>query len=96
MMSHRPYRTALATQQIDAILADGAGKQWDPFVVEHFMACRADIYPLCRTTTINAAAPDVGRMAVAAWNVDSSAVIPARGTDEAAMAPEKLCVGACR
>src|SRR5438034_5423934 len=38
MMSPRPYRPALPTAQIDAILPDGAGKQWDPIAVEHFMA----------------------------------------------------------
>jgi HD-GYP domain-containing protein (c-di-GMP phosphodiesterase class II) len=45
MMSPRRYRPALAPPQIDALFLQGAGKQWDPTVVEHFMACRHQIYP---------------------------------------------------
>lgn len=45
MMSARRYRPALAPPQIDALFREGAGKQWDPHVVEHFMGCRQDVYP---------------------------------------------------
>ncbi len=45
MMSSRRYRQALVPPQIDAIFHDGAGQQWDPEIIRHFMACRADIYP---------------------------------------------------
>jgi HD-GYP domain-containing protein (c-di-GMP phosphodiesterase class II) len=45
MMSARRYRPALSPPQIDALFQEGAGKQWDPLVVEHFMACRQEIYP---------------------------------------------------
>lgn len=44
MMSPRPYRPGLPTEQVDAILTAGAGTQWDPQLVEHFMACRKELY----------------------------------------------------
>ncbi len=45
MMSARRYRGPLSPPQIDAILFEGAGTQWDPEIVEHFLACRQDVYP---------------------------------------------------
>jgi HD-GYP domain-containing protein (c-di-GMP phosphodiesterase class II) len=45
MMSARRYRGPLPPPQIDAVLLEGAGAQWDPKVVEAFMACRQAIYP---------------------------------------------------
>jgi HD-GYP domain-containing protein (c-di-GMP phosphodiesterase class II) len=45
MMSARRYRGPLPPPQIDAILLANAGAQWDPKVVEAFMACRHAIYP---------------------------------------------------
>lgn len=33
MASHRPYRSALSPRQIERILREGAGVQWDPAVV---------------------------------------------------------------
>ena len=55
--------------------------------VKRLIRRREEIYPLCRTTTLEAAGPDVGRMAVAAWNVDSSTVTPVRGADTAGTVP---------
>jgi HD-GYP domain-containing protein (c-di-GMP phosphodiesterase class II) len=48
MMSARPYRTAMPTDEIDKIMQEGAGRQWDPRVIEHFMACRGLLYPICQ------------------------------------------------
>jgi HD-GYP domain-containing protein (c-di-GMP phosphodiesterase class II) len=45
MMSSRRYRPALAPPQIDALFREGAGKQWDPHLVDVFMDCRRDVYP---------------------------------------------------
>jgi hypothetical protein len=28
-------------------MRQGAGSQWDPHIIEHFMACRHDLYPIC-------------------------------------------------
>src|SRR5262249_38087717 len=47
MLSPRPYRPALASARVEAVLAEGAGRQWDPEVVEAFMVCRSDLYPIC-------------------------------------------------
>jgi HD-GYP domain-containing protein (c-di-GMP phosphodiesterase class II) len=48
MTSTRPYRPAMPTRQIDVIMTRGAGTQWDPRIVEHFMACRHELYPICQ------------------------------------------------
>ncbi len=44
MMSDRPYRKGIPAARIEAILLEGAGKQWDPEIIHHFMVCRADLY----------------------------------------------------
>lgn len=46
MMSDRPYRPGLPTSRIDRIMAEGAGTQWDPLVVEAFTACRRELYTI--------------------------------------------------
>jgi HD-GYP domain-containing protein (c-di-GMP phosphodiesterase class II) len=48
MLSPRPYRPALPARRVDEILAAGAGSQWDPGVVGHFLACRRELYALCQ------------------------------------------------
>jgi hypothetical protein len=40
MRSPRPYRPPLTLAQVDDILARGAGQQWDPCVVEHYLHSR--------------------------------------------------------
>ena len=47
MMSTRRYRDALAKPHIEAILAEGSGKQWDPRIVHYFFACRHELYAVC-------------------------------------------------
>jgi len=47
MMSARPHRAALAPERMEAVLAEGAGKQWDPQIVEQFLACRQELYSIC-------------------------------------------------
>jgi HD-GYP domain-containing protein (c-di-GMP phosphodiesterase class II) len=48
MMADRPYRRSLPPGRIDTTILEGAGKQWDPVVVGHFMACRHDLYAICQ------------------------------------------------
>jgi putative nucleotidyltransferase with HDIG domain len=43
MSSDRPYRAGMPDDKLDAILRDGAGRQWDPNVVDAFFACRQKI-----------------------------------------------------
>ncbi len=43
MSSTRPYRRRLTSMQIDEILREGAGTQWDPKVIDALFACRMDI-----------------------------------------------------
>jgi HD-GYP domain-containing protein (c-di-GMP phosphodiesterase class II) len=75
MMSLRPHRPALATGHIEKILTEGTGTQWDPTVVENFMACRADIYAIYQKDAKTTLLPAVEH-AVAAWNLDSSGKVP--------------------
>ncbi len=43
MSSDRPYRKGMPEERIDEIFRGGAGKQWDPRVVDAFFSARADI-----------------------------------------------------
>jgi HD-GYP domain-containing protein (c-di-GMP phosphodiesterase class II) len=47
MMSARPYRSALETNRIETVIRGGAGSQWDPRIVEHFLACKHELYAVC-------------------------------------------------
>ncbi len=47
MLSPRPYRAAMPITKMEAILLQGAGSQWDPTIIEHFMECREDLYSIC-------------------------------------------------
>jgi HD-GYP domain-containing protein (c-di-GMP phosphodiesterase class II) len=71
MMSARPYRPSLGARRVEAVLAEGAGSQWDPGVVEHFMACRGDLYAICGQATENSVVPSV-EQAIGVWSVGSA------------------------
>lgn len=43
MISDRPYRAALTKEQAVQTLRDGAGSQWDPFLVDIFIAVLASL-----------------------------------------------------
>lgn len=43
MGSNRAYRSRLPDEKIDAILREGAGKQWDPAVIEAFFRIRDEL-----------------------------------------------------
>jgi HD-GYP domain-containing protein (c-di-GMP phosphodiesterase class II) len=47
MLSPRPYRQAMPVTKMEAILLEGAGKQWDADIVDQFMNCRDDMYSIC-------------------------------------------------
>lgn len=49
MGSDRPYRNGMPDSQIDEILRAGAGKQWDPEVVDAFFRARDDIRRIAMT-----------------------------------------------
>jgi HD-GYP domain-containing protein (c-di-GMP phosphodiesterase class II) len=44
MLSPRPYRPAMPPNQMELLMAQGAGRQWDPQVVDRFLACCQDLY----------------------------------------------------
>lgn len=43
MASDRPYRAGMADDKLDSIIRSGAGRQWDPDVVDAFFRARDDI-----------------------------------------------------
>jgi HD-GYP domain-containing protein (c-di-GMP phosphodiesterase class II) len=71
MLSPRPYRPALDRQRVHIILAEGAGRRWDPVVVEHLLACRDFLHTVRATVTPSHASPAL-KYAVEAWNIDTS------------------------
>jgi hypothetical protein len=46
MSNKRPYRDALPYRLVEETLVEGAGKQWDPKVVEAFLNCRHRIHTI--------------------------------------------------
>jgi HD-GYP domain-containing protein (c-di-GMP phosphodiesterase class II) len=40
MSSHRPYRDGMPLEEVEAILRNGSGQQWDPVVIEAFLKCK--------------------------------------------------------
>ncbi len=50
MGSDRPYRAGMSDDKLDSIIRGGAGKQWDPQVVQAFFAARADIRAIAHQT----------------------------------------------
>ena len=55
MGSDRPYRKRMPDEKIEAIFRSGAGKQWDPAVVDAFFQCRNDIRQIMREAQEEAA-----------------------------------------
>jgi putative nucleotidyltransferase with HDIG domain len=46
MSSDRPYRDGMSMEKIKEILRNGAGKQWDPDVIDAFFSASDDIYKI--------------------------------------------------
>jgi HD-GYP domain-containing protein (c-di-GMP phosphodiesterase class II) len=46
MLSARPYRLQLGSLNVEAEMVRGSGSQWDPSVVEGFLACRQEVYAI--------------------------------------------------
>ena len=53
----------------------GAGAQWDPQVVDNFMACRSEVYHIGRHETDGSLSNIVGEV-VQSWSLDSSGKRP--------------------
>ncbi len=48
MSSDRPYRKGMVIQRVEEIFRAGAGKQWDPHVIDAFFKVRDDILEISR------------------------------------------------
>jgi putative nucleotidyltransferase with HDIG domain len=71
MSSDRPYRNGIPDEQLDNILRNGAGKQWDPRIVEAAFKVREELRKICRSDR-NPLSLDV-----AVWQADLAAAQPA-------------------
>jgi putative nucleotidyltransferase with HDIG domain len=50
MSSDRPYRRGMPDEKLDAIFREGAGRQWDPTVIEAFFAVRDQVREVASDT----------------------------------------------
>jgi len=53
MTSDRPYRKGIEQDRVDQIFRDGAGKQWDPEVVQAYFTARQDVTEICSEERAN-------------------------------------------
>jgi HD-GYP domain-containing protein (c-di-GMP phosphodiesterase class II) len=74
MNSDRPYRKGLPSARIDAVLTAGAGKQWDPEVIRHFMACKGELFAICQ----KGIGDSIGRAVDRVLDVDAGRFAPSR------------------
>jgi hypothetical protein len=94
LLSPRPYRPALSPEAGDAVLAGGAGKQWDPLVVDRFLACRPTIEPIWQRNADSRVLPDM-KCAFAGWDQDTGLELATftggqtRGTEDKGQGTEK-------
>jgi HD-GYP domain-containing protein (c-di-GMP phosphodiesterase class II) len=88
MRSPRPHRPAFARAQVDEILAGGAGKQWDPCVVEHHLRGRPHFHAYSGPTATSQADSDVQRV-VQGWNANSSGKLNLGGDSDRRGPPQR-------
>jgi putative nucleotidyltransferase with HDIG domain len=48
MMSDRPYRGAMERDRIERIFREGAGRQWDPAIVQALLDCKTEVFAICQ------------------------------------------------
>jgi len=74
MSSDRPYRKGMSDEKLDSILRDGAGKQWDPRIVEAAFQVREEL------RRIGQAERDPLSLDVTRWQPDKLPAQPALST----------------
>ena len=47
LLADRPHRPPATPEQAARLIRLGAGVQWDPWVVDHFLACAHDLLLIC-------------------------------------------------
>lgn len=53
MSSDRPYRKGLPFERVDQIFQEGAGRQWDPTVINAYFTAHDDIMLICQNERAN-------------------------------------------
>jgi HD-GYP domain-containing protein (c-di-GMP phosphodiesterase class II) len=79
MRSPRPHRPAIAKAEVDAILAAGAGTQWDPKVIEYYLQCCSHFHAFYDKTASQTESAVVH--VVESWNSDSTDEMEIGGND---------------
>jgi HD-GYP domain-containing protein (c-di-GMP phosphodiesterase class II) len=46
MLSERPYRQGMPPARVEEVLRQGAGRQWDPDIIDRFFPCRQELYAI--------------------------------------------------
>ncbi len=87
MLSPRPHRPALDNGHVDSVLTEGAGKRWDPGIIDQFMVHKKSIHALRERSTKLQTASAVKHV-VGAWNADSSRTVAVRGAKQPGAADE--------
>jgi HD-GYP domain-containing protein (c-di-GMP phosphodiesterase class II) len=77
MLSPRPHRPPLTSDCVESALVEGAGKRWDPTVIEQVLTHRPHLYALRETPGPGHAVAAVQRV-VADWKVFTSRNMPVR------------------
>jgi HD-GYP domain-containing protein (c-di-GMP phosphodiesterase class II) len=70
MSSHRPYRQGMAAERVEEILRSGAGKQWDPEVIDAFFR----IVPQIRT--LYQSSPPSTDLLASPWTIPTTSFSP--------------------
>jgi HD-GYP domain-containing protein (c-di-GMP phosphodiesterase class II) len=73
MTSDRPYRSGMPTEKAESILRSGAGKQWDPRMVEAFFQEIEEAHQICGVDRSRIAALLDGQPASASQGADEIA-----------------------
>jgi HD-GYP domain-containing protein (c-di-GMP phosphodiesterase class II) len=87
MHAPRPHRPALASDRVNQILSAGAGRQWDPRLIDHIMTAAPHFHSLSRLSAPSEATPAVRRV-VDAWNIHSSGNAAVGTHDPPQLAPQ--------
>jgi HD-GYP domain-containing protein (c-di-GMP phosphodiesterase class II) len=74
MSSDRPYRKGIPDEKLDAILRDGAGKQWDAAIVDAAFQVRDELRQIGKEDRHPLS------LDVTAWQSDAAAALPSQAT----------------
>jgi HD-GYP domain-containing protein (c-di-GMP phosphodiesterase class II) len=90
MGTSRPYRPAIPCGRVEEILREGAGRQWDPQVIEAFLRCRHRLHAI-RQRGLGESLRRALDGALAKGDASTYAERPRRPEEDAAGTPDAEC-----